>query len=161
MIPARACLVICVIGLGSILLGCGDRHDLFFPTLADAVKAGEATRGWLPDYLPKTSRTIHLVEELSPSTEWCGFEFLPSDTQGLRENLKSVNAVPSSVRRVPSPNVSWWPDVLKGDLDANKIQSERMELYVVETPADSVSTWIDLFAIDWSEGRGFFYGRRE
>jgi len=51
--------------------------------------------------------------------------------------------------------------MLKGKLDAQKIHEEGFELYVVESPADSVSTWVDLFAIDWSKGRGFFYGTRE
>jgi hypothetical protein len=58
--------------------GCDDNRDLFYSTLADAAKAGESDRGWIPDYLPKTSRAIHLTEQDSPSKEWCGFEFLPA-----------------------------------------------------------------------------------
>ena len=148
--------------LACILVGgCDDNRDLFYSTLADAAKAGESDRGWIPDYLPKTSRAIHLAEQDSPSKEWCGFEFLPTDSQSLRETLKSVDVLPQAVRRVPSPGVPWWPSMLKGNLDAEKIHKEGFELYIVESPADSVSTWVDLFAIDWSKGRGFFYGTRE
>lgn len=151
-----------IIGAASIFVaGCGDRRDLFYPAYADAVKAGQVTRGWIPDYLPKTSRNIHLFDQDSASEEWSGFEFLPLDSESLRENLRSVEALPSAVRRVPNPHVSWWPAVLKGDLDVKNIHNERFELYVVEMPADSASMWIDLFAIDWSEGRGFFYGRAD
>jgi hypothetical protein len=50
---------------------------------------------------------------------------------------------------------------MKGNLDAEKIRQEGFELYIVESPADSVSKWVDLFAIDWSKERGFFYGTRE
>lgn len=150
------------IGLACILLaGCSDRRDLSYPAFADAVKAGEVTRGWVPDYLPKTTRAVHLVEKDSPSTEWCNFEFLPADSQILRESLKSVHALPPSVRRVPRPSVSWWPAVLAGNIDTEAIHREGFELYVVEAPADSVSTWVDLFAIDWQRGRGYFYGKRE
>jgi hypothetical protein len=141
--------------------GCGHSRDLFYSALVDAAKAGEIDRGWIPDYLPKTSRAIHLTEQDSPSKEWCGFEFLPTDSQGLRERLKSVETLPPSVMRVSSPGVSWWPGILNGNLDVQKIRKEGFELYVVETPADSVSTWADLFAINWWEGRGFFYGTRE
>ena len=150
------------IGLACILVaGCGNRRDLFYPTLVEAEKAGELNRGWVPVYLPKTSRAIHLVEQDSPSTEWGGFEFTPADSQELRKHLKNVDALPPSVRRVSNPGGSWWPAVLKGKLDDGKIHGEGFELYVVEDPADSVSIWVELFAIDWSKGRGFFYGRRE
>jgi hypothetical protein len=156
-IPAVLCVTLACILVG----GCDDNRELFYSALADAVKAGESDRGWIPDYLPKSSRAIHLTEQDSPSKEWCGFEFLPTDSKSLRETLKSVDTLPPSVRRVPSPGPSWWPSMLKGKLDAQKIHEEGFELYVVESPADSVSTWVDLFAIDWSKGRGFFYGTRE
>jgi hypothetical protein len=136
-------------------------HDLdesFYASLADADKGGAITRGWIPDdLLPSSSRTIHEVHDLSPSTEWCAFEFAPADSQNLRRNLKSVDALPPSISRVPSPNVSWWPSMLKGNLDRERIHREGFELYAVERPATSVTTDVLLFAIDWSKGRGFFY----
>jgi hypothetical protein len=157
LIQQAFCLTLICIFVG----GCGANRDLFYSTLDDAAKAGESDRGWIPDYLPKTSRAIHLIEQDSPSKEWCGFEFLPTDAQSLRGTLKSVDALPRSVRRVPNPGVSWWPTMLKGKLDPQKIHKEQFELYVVESQADSVSKWVNLFAIDWSKGRGFFYGTRE
>jgi hypothetical protein len=154
--------VLCVTLLACLFVGgCGGNRDLFYPSLADAAKAGKVDRGWIPDYLPKTSRAIHLTEQDSPSREWCGFEFLPTDSHSLRESLKSIDTLPPSVRWVPDPSVSWWPAVLNGNLDEQKIHGEGFDLYVFETPADSVSTWVDLFAVNWAEGRGFFYGRRE
>jgi hypothetical protein len=174
LVPMAALCVALACILGA---GCDSRRELSYRAFADAVKAGEITRDWIPDYLPKTSRAIHLVEQDSPSREWCGFEFLPTDPQSLRESLKIIDALPPSVKRVRSPDVPWWPDVLKGNLDVEKIHQEGfelyvvekpadsvstwVELYVVEKPADSVSTWVELFAIDWRKGRGFFYGTRE
>jgi hypothetical protein len=147
------------ISLASVLVACrGDRNEYSYQTLADADKAGEITRGWIPDDLiPSNSRAIRLVEELSPSREWCAFEFLPADSQNLKRNLKRVDTLPPSVRRVRSPGVSWWPAVLQGNLDAEKIQKDGFELYVVERPANSVNMGIYLFALDSSKGRGFFY----
>jgi hypothetical protein len=154
--------VLCV-GLTSVLVvGCGDHHESFYRSLADADKAGAITHGWMPDdLLPPGSRAIHEVHEISPSTEWCAFEFSPTDSQGLRKNLKSVNALPLSVRHVPSPGVSWWPAVFKGNLDVERIHNAGLELYVVEKPETSVTTEILLFAIDWSKGRAFFYRTSE
>jgi hypothetical protein len=135
-----------------------DRQESFYPSLAEADKDGAIARDWIPDdLLPSSSRAIHEVHDLSPSTEWCSFEFVPADSQTLRKNLKAVGALPPSVRRVPNPHVSWWPSTLRGNLDSERIHKEGFDLYVVEKPATSVTTDVLLFAIDWSKGRGFFY----
>jgi hypothetical protein len=160
MVSSKAFLLMAVpcVGLACCLVaGCGDRHEFFYLAFADADKDGAITRGWIPDYLPQSSRAIHSVQQDSPSREWCSFEFLSQDSQGLRKDLKSVNALPSSVRHVPSPGASWWPAVLKGNLDAEKIHRAGFDLYVVERPETSVTTGIFVFAIDWTKGRGFFY----
>src|SRR5207253_1010800 len=94
-------IALCIL-LASVLVACrGDRNEYSYETLADADKAGEIARGWIPDGLmPSSSRAIRLVEELSPSREWCAFEFLPADSQNLKKNLKNVDTLPPSVRRV-------------------------------------------------------------
>jgi hypothetical protein len=150
--------VICLWLAASLLAGCGDRQESFYPSLSDADKAGAITRGWIPDdILPPSSRTIHGVGELSPSREWCSFEFLPSDSQRLLQNLKSVDALPLPVKGIPNPHLSWWPSVLKGNLDVNEIRKAGFQLYIVEKPETSITTEIFLFAIDWPKGRGFFH----
>jgi hypothetical protein len=135
-----------------------DRYESFYPSLAEADKDGAITRGWIPDdLLPSSSRAIHELHDLSPSREWCAFEFATDDSQGLRKNLKSIDVLPLSVRRVRNPDVSWWPSALKGNLDIARIRSDGFDLYEVERPANSVMTDVLLFAVDWSKGRGFFY----
>lgn len=145
--------------LGLLLAACGsDRREYFYQTFADADKAGEITRGWIPDDLiPSSTRSIHLAEQLSPSKEWCAFEFSAADAEILRRNLKSIDALPPSVRQLRRPDSSWWPEVLTGNLDVAKIEKSGFRLYVVERPANSVNMGIYLFALDWSKGRGFFY----
>ena len=156
----RLTLVLVLVCSGlTFLAGChSDRHESFYASLSDADKDGAITRGWIPDdLLPGHSRAIHEVHEISPSTEWCAFEFPPTDSESLRKNLKRVDALPPSVRRVSSPGVSWWPAVLKGNLDVQKIHKAGFELYVVEKQATAVSSDILLFSVDWKKGRGFFY----
>src|SRR5437870_3961109 len=116
-----------------------DRYESFYPSLAEADKDGAITRGWIPDdLLPSSSRAIHEVHDLSPSREWCAFEFATDDSEKLRKNLKSIDVLPSSVRRVRDPYVSWWPSGLKGNLDTGRIRSEGFDLYEVERPANAV-----------------------
>ncbi len=138
----------------------GDRVESFYPSLSDAANKGVITRGWIPDdFLPSRSHSIHELHDLSPSTEWCAFEFTPTDSQRLLANLKHVEVPPSLLERIPRSGVAWWPADLEGDLDVEKIQKAGFLLYVVERPATSVSNAVWLFAINWPGGRGFFYSK--
>ncbi|MGC2507437.1 MAG: hypothetical protein WA369_12300 [Candidatus Acidiferrales bacterium] len=146
------------LGLASVLLGCGDHQERFYSTLADANKDGATDRGWVPDYvLPASVHSIHEAHELSPENEWCAFEFEPTDSEKLRENLKRVDALPPSFKRIPNSNAPWWPAVLKGDLDVANIRNAGFDVYTFERPATSVTTATYIFAIDWTKGRGYFY----
>jgi hypothetical protein len=131
--------------------------ESFYRSLAEADKDGAITRGRLPGFLPESSTDIHEIHALSPSTEWCAFRFLPSDSEALRKRLDRAQTLPPPVKTVPSPGVSWWPDVLTGNLDEKKISDAGFNLYVLSEPETSVTTEVSLFAIDWSKGRGFFY----
>ena len=149
-----------LVTIAALLLLSGCSHDIesFYPTLADADKDGAITHGWVPgDLLPSNSRSIRVAGDLSPSMEWCAFEFPPSDADTLRKNLGSNDVLPPSVTRIPSPGVSWWPSVLKGNLDVDKIHKAGFQIRVVQRPATSVTTDVLLFAIDWAKGRAFFY----
>jgi hypothetical protein len=139
-----------------------DRYESFYPSLAEAEKDGAITRGWIPDdLLPSSSRAIHELHDLSPSREWCAFEFSTDGSERLHKGLKSIDTLPPSIRHVRKPDVSWWPRVLTGDLDIPRIRSAGFDLYEVERPANSVMTDVLLFAVDWSTGRGFFYRTRK
>jgi len=156
----RLSLLLVVVCSG-FLVGChSDRRESFYPSLSDAKKDGALDRGWIPDFLPDSSHAIHEVHDNSPSTTWCAFEFLPTDSQGLRKSLKSVDSLAPSVRTVPNPGQSWWPDVLRGNLDVGRIHRAGFELYVVTAPETSVTTEVLLFSIDWTKGHGFFYRTR-
>lgn len=143
--------------LSLILVGCHSHdQDSFYAVLADARKAGEIDRGWIPDFIPGSSRSIHEVHDLSPSKVWCAFEFDPSDTGSLRSNLKSVDSQGPVAGYVSSPHEPWWPRTLQGNLDASKVHGAGLQIYTVEIPVTQVENEIMLFAIDWSNGHGYF-----
>jgi hypothetical protein len=145
--------------LSCVLAGChDDGFESSYSSLGDAVKDRAIERRWIPSFLPDSSRNIHLMGNLSPSREWCAFEFLPADSEQLRRSLKAIDVVPPSVRHVPSPGKPWWPSFLEGDLDSKRIHEAGLQLYVVEEPATASTTALELFAIDWVKGRGFLYG---
>lgn len=154
-------VVVAWVVVAHVTRGPSDRFESFYPSLAEADKSGAITHGWIPDeFLPRSSRSIHELHDLSPSTEWCAFEFAPTDTQNILKSLSRVSVPPLAVKYVPSPGVSWWPRALDGDLDGERLHSEGFDLFVVERPATSVTKEIWLFAIDMSKGRGFFYSKQ-
>jgi hypothetical protein len=159
--PSKAsiCVAALCVGLTCALLACsGGRRESFYPSLAEADRDGAIIRGWIPDFLPETSRSIHEAHRIEHPRTWCAFEFIPSDSQRLRKNLNTVDPLRPSVMRVLSPRVSWWPAVLDGKLDVEKIHEAGLELYTVVRPDVTPGrTEVLLFAIDWTRGHGFFY----
>ena len=153
----------CCAALFSIVAGCRHSHDheSLYAARSDAEKSGEFYRGWLPDFLPKSSHAIHLAYDLSPSREWCSFEFVPADAEILLNSVRPVDPHAPPIPQIPSPRVQWWPKFLEGDLDAQLIQQvgqAGFALYSVTRPLNQVENETLLFAIDRKNGRGYFYG---
>jgi hypothetical protein len=154
-------VVICCVALVTILVGCSHDHESFYAARSDAEKGGEFERGWLPDFLPKSSHAIHLAYDLSPSREWCGFQFDPADAETLMNSVKSVDPHAPPIPQLPSPRVQWWPKFFEGDLNVQTIQRAEQAgfaLYSVTRPATQATNETVLFAIDRKNGRGYFYG---
>lgn len=146
--------------LASLLCACGgDKRESYYKSLAEADKDGAITRGWIPYFLPTTSHEIHETHELSPSIEWCSFEFAAADSEKFRSFLKPVGVLPGTLTRIPNPAVSWWPEVLRGNLNLTSIRNSGLAPSIFEQPASSVENQIYLFAVDWQSGRAFFYSR--
>lgn len=94
-------LIVCWVVVTRVAASSNDRFESFYPSLAEAKKDGATDRGWIPDeILPSSSRNIHEVHDLSPSRQWCAFEFATDDPEKLRKSLKSIDVLPPSVRRV-------------------------------------------------------------
>lgn len=154
---AKAAFLVALFCAAAIFLGCGHDHNSFYPTLADADNDGETTHGWIPDFLPKTSRNIHEAHDLSPEDEWCAFEFDPADSATLRQALKPLGDLHD--REIPNPRVSWWPRLLTGNVSVDKIQPSGLQLYLFTRQADAVQTAAYTFVIDWNKAQGYFFTR--
>lgn len=158
--PFLCLVVVCL--LTGVFSSCSGEHpESYYPALADADKDGAITRGWIPDFLPQSSSRIHELHRIEGGKTWCAFEFSPGDRERLQKHLKSADVLPPPVKRVLKPGVSWWPAVLVGELDVERIHGAALDLYVVMAPDALSSTEVLLFAIDWSKGRGFFYRGHE
>lgn len=148
--------VLCI-ALSLSIQGCRELHQSFYPTLANAINSGEITRGWLPDFMPATTRDIHIAYDPSSPMTWCAFKFSPDDSQLLRTHLASSKSLSSSVRNIQSSGWQWWPDFLKGNLDRAAIQNRGFTVYEVTEQDKSAFAREILFVINWQTGYGYFY----
>jgi len=138
---------------------CSERVESYYPALSDAVHDGAVTRGWIPDLLPESSRSIHEIHSPDSPRTWCAFEFRPGDSRRLEKLAVVGDALPATVRQIEDPGPAWWPEVLKGKLDVAAIHHDGFALFTVEEPpfGAHIPTNLVLFAVGPSTGRGFFY----
>jgi len=138
------------------------RHDTeaVYATRAEAEKHGEFARGWLPDFLPPSSRNIQMAYDLSPSESWCAFEFDRQESEQLRTALESKAAnrgVP--LPTVRDPDVEWWPEVLKGNLDETQLRESGLATFSYTEQLAPAVTSTTVFFVDWKSERAYFYDR--
>jgi hypothetical protein len=137
---------------------CNECVESFYPDFESAIKSEAISHGWIPEFIPKSSRSIHEMHDLDTSRTWCAFLFSPDDAQDLQEVLlRNVNELPTSVKHIDTPNISWWPDYLKDDLVVEMTQRYGFKLYIVSESVTNIDIRLLLFAIDWEKGKGFFY----
>lgn len=138
--------------------GCDERREYSYPSLGAAAAAGEITRGWIPTWLPQSSRRIKLFYDPSSPTTWCAFQFSLEDSGSLRTSLARAASLPPEVRKIPDPNRTWWPDFLTGEIVAPAVTGRGFEIYVV-TEYIEPNKSVALVAVNWTNGTGYFYRR--
>lgn len=148
------------LGIAAALLACGERPiESSYKSMLEAKQEGAIDHGWIPDYLPASSRDIHEVHRISNPVGWCSFEFSPSDSEALRKSLQTLGHRTLSYERIESPSKTWWPALLEGNLNIRDVNANGYELFVISKPEQDAMhrTFEYLFLINWSKGAGFFY----
>ncbi|MDP9350456.1 MAG: hypothetical protein M3P51_02785 [Chloroflexota bacterium] len=98
-----------VLGLVVALLsgGCDEQPYRRYADAADAIAAGERERGWLPVWLPKSARDVHLQNDVDTNEWWLRAQVSPAAADSLRPLLLPVD--PDSVELLPPNRGSrWW-----------------------------------------------------
>lgn len=146
--------MVCCLIVTCGLVSCeNDRREAYYSSLADARRDGAIDRGWIPEILPESSSNIHELHEVSGGRTWCAFDFAQTDWETFQGKLKQQNAV-APVSRIAAPNVAWWPAVMTGEFDVDRIQTAGLELYAFARPGNQE---VVLFMIDLRNRHAFFY----
>ena len=147
----KARLVIAVLGLTLVTACFGPSvHTATFATVAEARAAGAIDRGWVPSTLPENVYELRAAYAIDGEERWGLFNFRPTDAGALRAILQR-DEVPlaGTVMDIPA-RIEWWPVLLRGRLDAERIQTTGLRAY----HAKSGSL---VFAVNWNQGRAYYW----
>ena len=138
-----------------LLVGAAACHNIdvvtaSYATLEEARKAGAIERGWVPDGLPPGATEIRDAHDLDSNRHWGLFLFPQAEGDVLRRLLQSEETTVAG-RTIDIPGrVEWWPVLLRGALDEEKIKSTGLRAYRSQR-GDR------LFLVNWQQGRAYYW----
>lgn len=127
-----------------------DAQTNSFATLAEAVEAGAIAKGWMPAGLPPGSHDIRQGHVPGTPRRWGIIEFPQSENAALRALLEP-RELPIDGQRCEIPGrVEWWPVILRGTLDGERLASTQLRAYRAREGNL-------IFAVNWNQGRAYFW----
>lgn len=149
---ASAFCLVCLLAAGCSGI---DSKTNSFATLADAREAGAVEQGLVPEGLPPGTREIRQAHVPGTAQRWGIINFPPGEGGVLRA-LLVADELTLDGRRCDIPaRIEWWPIVLRGALDDERIRLTGLRAY--RTRDGEL-----IFAVNWSQGRAYYWpGQRE
>jgi hypothetical protein len=137
---------------GVMLAGCGDL-EVVTNTYATAEEARPAVeRGWIPDILPGGAHDIREAHDDAGSRRWGLFSFREEDADVLRSRLGEEISL-TGLRADAPPRIEWWPILLRGPLDGERLSATGLKGY-------SVSGQQLVLAVNWNQRRAYYWSRQ-
>ena len=133
--------------------GCGSSvHTATFANAAEARDVGAMADGRVPDILPAAAFELRAAYDVDGPRRWGLFNFRPEQTAELRSMLTS-DPVPFAGLDVDiPPRIEWWPVILRGPLDGERIDATGLQAYEARTGGLIV-------AVNWKQGRAYYWTR--
>lgn len=147
--------ILLVVSLAS--LGCRENFEFSYATMDDVRAHKEQSLYWLPTFMPADARNIRECHNIDSNEGWSTFEFPPSNLRTWQSQLTTVAPEKLSGLTVRAPaTLTWWPAVLKGRLDSEKLRASGLRFSEFRAEPNVVF----IAAVDVNEGRAFVWRRR-
>lgn len=121
-----------------------------YRTLAEARGAGAIDRGWVPEGLPEGTYELREAHDLDSNRRWGLFNFPPGQGDVLRALLRPDEISLAGVRCDIPSRIEWWPLLLRGRLDDERIRMTGLEAYRARRGEL-------LFVVNWEQGRAYYW----
>jgi hypothetical protein len=111
-------LAFTVILAAVLAMGCGETRDAAYEDIAQAVRDGAVQRGWVPTWLPKSSREIHLTYNLDTNASMLSLRYSKQENWVPPSQCSNIGRI-----TLPPPPFSrnWWP----GDIPPSRLATHR------------------------------------
>lgn len=139
--------------LSGLFLGaCGDL-EVVTNTYATAMEARPAVeRGWIPPILPPGAHDLREAHDNAGTRRWGLFSFTADDADLLRSRLgPELNL--TGIRADAPPRIEWWPILLRGSLDAERLAATGLKGYSV--PGQQL-----VIAVNWNQRRAYYWSQQ-
>ena len=139
-----------LVALLLLALGCNHPSSRY-PTLLAAEEQGAISRGWIPDFLPPSSREIVEAHDLDTNEVWGRFEFAAHDLGPFLDRIRALEVDMVGDERIRAPRgAAWWPPELRDVVFRDS--SLRFKRRAVRYHG------LLYLLIDEEDGMAFFYG---
>jgi hypothetical protein len=147
---------VCAVILGSVAgHGCAgvNSQAYSFATLEEARQAGAMAQGWVPEGLPAGSHDLRVAQVPGTSQHWGIVNFPAAEDGPLRALLQPQEVLLTGQHCDMPPRFEWWPMVLRGRLDGERLAATGLRGYRARTGNR-------LFAVNWKQGRAYYWEER-
>jgi hypothetical protein len=149
MIAARRAFVALALMLSSSCSGINAQTNSF-ATLAEARQSGAIANGWIPEGLPPGSHDIREGHVPGTVQRWGILEYPAAQEASLRALLQPEEISLDGERCEVPGRIEWWPVMFRGAIDGNRLASTGIRGY--RSKAGNL-----MFAVNWSQGRAYFW----
>jgi hypothetical protein len=127
-------------------------HTATYGTLGEARAAGAIDKRWVPAELPEGVYELRVAYAVNGEQRWGLFNFRPADADALRAIMQPDEiSLAGVVMDIPG-RIEWWPVILRGQLDAERIQTTGLRAY-------QATSGRMMFAVNWNQGRAYYWTR--
>jgi hypothetical protein len=121
-----------------------------YANLAEARAAGDIQKGWIPEGLPAGTFEMRSAHNLDTNARWGLFSFPVAEAPHFKAQLEPTEFPLEGQQCNPPRRIEWWPILLRGNLDAERIGTTGLKAY---KSADGAL----LFAVNWNQGRAYYW----
>jgi hypothetical protein len=135
-----------------LLTGCAGPtvHTMTYATLAEARASGAVDKGWVPADLPEGAYELRAAYAVDGWERWGLFNFGPADAEALRRILHPEDMPLAGTRMEIPGRIEWWPVILRGTLDAERIAATGLRAYRARSGSR-------VLGVNWNQGRAYYW----
>jgi len=108
-----------------VLIACGERPEVVYPTYRDAVRDDAMARGWIPEWFPSRAADIHEIHDSDTNQSMLAFQYDDGDELELEGRCEAIDPA-----GIPGPafEASWWPS----DIPPTPLEAQLYRYYECE-----------------------------